>query len=56
MAIYFVERKKDDFVLQLFISEWRKNKGQNTAIESCRRLVEENPEKKICMCSEFSKV
>ena len=40
---FFFERKKDDFVLQLFISEWRKNKGQNTAIESCRRLVEEEP-------------
>lgn len=36
-----LKEKRMIFVLQLAISEWRKNKGQNTAIESYRRLVKE---------------
>ena len=41
MQIYFVEREKGDFVLELGISEWGKNKGQRMATESCRRFEEE---------------
>ena len=38
MEMYTVERGKGDFALELAISEWGKNKGQNTAIESSECL------------------
>ena len=42
MEIYFVERKKDEFVLELAVSAWGKNKGQSMATESCRFVEEEH--------------
>ena len=52
MEIYFVEREKCDFVLELAISEWGKNKRQSMATESCRRLVEEEHWEKNFVCGQ----
>lgn len=37
MEMHFVEREKDDFVLEVAISECGKNKGQTKLQKVCRR-------------------
>ena len=53
MEIYFVKGKRVIFFLELVISEWEKNKGQdNMATQSCRRFGEEEHWEKNFECGQ----
>ena len=51
VEIQFVERNRGDLASVLAISECGKNKGQNTAIGSCRSFIEDKHWGKNFVCA-----